>query len=42
MEGVGSDIGVVNHEEFDAVSILVNLYGDEMNVNQSQEFVDFQ
>ena len=42
MEGVGSDIGLVNHEEFHAISILESLYGDEMNVNQRQEFVDTQ
>ena len=42
MEGVGSDISLVNHEEFDAVSTLEILFGDEINVNQRQEFVDFQ
>ena len=42
MEGTGSDIGLVNHEEFDAVSILESLYGDELNVNQRLKFVDFQ
>ena len=42
MEGAGSDIGLVNHEEFDAVSSLASLYGDGINVNQRHEFVDFQ
>ena len=33
MEGMGSDIDLVNHEEFYAVSILASLYEDGMNIN---------
>ena len=33
-EGMGSDIGLVNHEKFDVISILESLYGEEINENQ--------
>ena len=34
MGGSGSDINLVNCENFDAISILTSLYEDEMNENQ--------